>query len=148
MIQLGEVIAIGPRWRADIPWLAALPWPTQAKYRSTELLDGSHDQEHGFSQRTADLPPRPAPKHLAEFEGELEVGDLVLFTNARVLDYFHFEGEDILVYPGNWLHGVVTGIHLADHPEQRRYEPENFSMPSVPDRRHDEGHEKLYRRPR
>lgn len=126
VIQLGEVLAVGPRWRANIPWLAALPFPTEDKYRNGVLDDGTLDPEWKPSDRSVDF-ARPS-KTTAEFEGELSVGDLVLFVNARILDHFHWEGDDILVYPGNWLHGVVTGIHLADHPDERRYEPENFEM--------------------
>lgn len=128
VMQLGEVLSLGPRWRQDRPWLASLPFPTEDKYRSGVLDDGTLDPEWKPSDRSIAW-DRPMSS-LAEFEGELAVGDLVVFTNARVLDHFTWEGDDILVYPGNWLHGVVTGIHLATNPDLRRYEREDFSMPA------------------
>jgi hypothetical protein len=128
IVQLGEVIGIGSRWRADVTWLAALPFPTEDKYRSGILDDGTLDKTWTPSDRSIDF-RRPSVSD-AEFEGELAVGDLVLFTNARVLDFFTWDGEDILIYPGNWLHGVVTEVYLSDNPERRRYEPENFEMPA------------------
>jgi hypothetical protein len=124
VIQLGEVISIGPKWKADIPWLAALPWPTEDKYRSGLLDDDTLDTEWKPMPRDVDY-QRPAYKE-GFFQGDLEVGDLVLFTNARILDHFHWEGDDILIYPGNWLHGVVTGTFLADNPAARRYDKEGF----------------------
>lgn len=57
---------------------------------------------------------------------ELQVGDLVVYNQARVFDHFkwHFgiDGEcDVLVYPGYWVLGVVRDGLLVQHPELRTY---------------------------
>jgi hypothetical protein len=57
---------------------------------------------------------------------DLKVGDLVVYTQARCYDVFPWNGEDILVYPGDWLHGRVEETSLAEHPELRRYLPDTF----------------------
>ena len=128
VIQVGEILSVGPRWRSDTPWLASLPWPTQAKGRSSELDDGTLDKDFAPMIRTADLPSRPldTDKQIPELWCTIMTGDLVLFTNARILDTFAWEGDDILVYPGNWIHGVVTETYLARSPGARRYELETF----------------------
>lgn len=57
---------------------------------------------------------------------ELQVGDLVVYNQARVFDHFKWHladsGEtDVLVYPGDWVLGVVRDGILAQHPELRMY---------------------------
>jgi hypothetical protein len=59
------------------------------------------------------------PMH-AGLVSQLTVGSLVIFVNARVYEKFQWETEEILVYPGCWLYGIVEnwGGHM------RRYEAE------------------------
>lgn len=52
----------------------------------------------------------------------LERGALVVFNQARVHDHFRYLHEDILVYPGEWLLGVVTSGFLAENPGERQYD--------------------------
>ena len=53
---------------------------------------------------------------------DLKAGDLIVYNQARVYDHFRWEHEDILVYPGYWVLGIVKDGVLVEHPELRRYE--------------------------
>ncbi len=52
----------------------------------------------------------------------VEVGDLVVFNQARVHDHFRWGSTDILVYPGEWLGGKIVDGVLVDNPTLREYE--------------------------
>lgn len=52
----------------------------------------------------------------------LEAGELAVFNQARVHDHFRYLHEDILVYPGEWLLGLVRDTFLAEHPNHRQYD--------------------------
>ena len=56
---------------------------------------------------------------------ELKPGDLIVYIQSRVYDVFEWEGEDILVYPGNWIMGVADSMTITDA-ELRRYERDEF----------------------
>lgn len=53
---------------------------------------------------------------------ELQVGDLVVYNQARVSDHFRWHEADILVYPGYWVLGVVRDGALVENPHRRQYE--------------------------
>lgn len=53
---------------------------------------------------------------------DLKTGDLVVYNQARVHDHFRWLHEDILVYPGYWVLGIVKDGVLVERPELRRYE--------------------------
>lgn len=125
VLQLAEVVGLGSRWNQDRKWLP--PMPTQSKERSRTLIDGTQDPDWKPMWRYPDSStPRPPPVvftegHRARIE-DLSIGDLVVYVTSRVYDHFQWREHDILVYPGNWLLGVVTETHLAERPELRRYE--------------------------
>jgi hypothetical protein len=50
------------------------------------------------------------------------VGDLVVYLQPRIFDHFRWGSKDILVYPAEWVLGVVSDCFLADHPNEREYE--------------------------
>ncbi len=63
--------------------------------------------------------PSFTPMH-ADFLPQLTVGALVIFVNARVYEAFHWETEEILVYPGCWLYGIIE--NWQESAVGRRYE--------------------------
>lgn len=123
VLQVGEVVGLGGRWTQDAQWFPPMPTP-----RRTTLDNGSWDPDWkppDMTHRARPRPPRFDDAHRAWLE-TVKVGDLVVYVQSRVYDFFVWEGEDILVYPGNWLHGVVDDSMLALHPELRRFEGEQF----------------------
>ena len=119
--QLGEVIGLGARWTADAPWV--VPMPRQDRRDVAPMLDGSADVE--WKPEQIEELPRVRPEAIGPTEllalEDVKPGDVVVFINARVLDTFKWGDQDILVYPGNWLLGVVSDTWLANRPEARRY---------------------------
>jgi hypothetical protein len=126
VVQLGEVVGLGNRWTQRAPW--SPPTPQQSKDRNGRLDDGRLDPNWRPMWRYPDssTPRRPVPvfTHAHEMDlDDLKVGDLVVYNHARVYDHFPFGEFDIFVYPGCWIYGVVTGLHVND-PSVRRYERE------------------------
>jgi hypothetical protein len=122
VMQLAEVVGLGGRWTQGAQWFP--PPPTIDKYRNAILDSGSLDpgwRPPDLSNRARPKPPVFTEAH-EDLLRDLKVGDLVVYITARVYDHFRYESQDILVYPGNWIQGVVTDFHLADRPEVRRYE--------------------------
>jgi hypothetical protein len=123
VLQVGEVVGLGGRWTQDRPWFPPMPTPHR-----TPLDNGKWDPDWKPPDLTDRARPQPA-SFCASHEAwltELEVGDLVVYVQARVYDHFVWEGHDVLIYPGNWLMGVITGTSLNASPELRRYEGEQF----------------------
>ncbi len=130
VLQVGEVVGLGGRWTQDRPWQPPMP-NVQPDY-----INGRIDpnwKPPDLSRRPEILPARFAAGHQDWLE-TVKVGDLVVFTQARAYDVFQFENEDIIVYPGCWLHGRVEETSMADHPELRRYLPDSFDT-EAPDRK-------------
>lgn len=134
VLQLGEIIGLGGRWTQDSPW--SPPFSQQDKARADDLereqraLMGAAPGVSAwkpmwrFPDSSTPRPPTPVFTPIHEgLVGHLHVGDLVIFNQARVYEVFKWEGDDILVYPGNWILGVVSGLPM-DVPEVRRYEEE------------------------
>ena len=123
ILQVGEIVGLGGRWTQNQPWQPPMPTP-----KRTLMPDGSPDP----IWKPPDLsrvPQRQPARFQAGHEGwleDLKVGDLVVYTLARCYDVFPWNGEDILVYPGEWLHGRVEDVSVADDPSLRRYLPDTF----------------------
>jgi hypothetical protein len=94
VLQVGEIISLGPRWTADVIWRPPMPGATE---RPKGVV-----WTHG---------------HEAILQ-EVKEGDLVVFNMARVLDHFCHEGADILVYPGNWILGVLDKTCIPPKPHR------------------------------
>ena len=119
VMQIGEVVGLGGRWNQERAWAPPMLTPKRG-----EMLDGSSERDW----KAPDLSMRPAPPvarftdgHLRGLD-DLKAGDLVVYYNARVYDHFSHDGTDILVYPGNWIVGVVTEALLSEAPELRNYD--------------------------
>ncbi len=124
VLQVGEVVGLGGRWTQDQPWFPPVPTP-----RRTTLDNGSWDPNWKPPDMTHRLRPKPpifTEEHWLRAIHLLQVGDLVVYVQSRVYDFFVWEGKDILIYPGGWLMGVVTEAAIVTHPELRRYEGEQF----------------------
>ncbi len=133
ILQVGEVVGLGGRWTQNRPWQPPMPAP-----RRPMMPDGSPDmawKPPDLSRMPQIQPARFDEAHKAWLE-DLKVGDLVVYTQARCYDVFRWEDEDILVMPGDWLHGRVEETSLAEHPELRRYLPDTFDTEAAarPDR--------------
>lgn len=124
VLQIAEVVGLGGRWTQNRPWQPPMPAP-----RRPLMPDGSPD----MSWKPPDLSRLPQPQPARFGEGhkawleDLKVGDLVVYTQARTYDVFPWDGEDILVHPGDWLHGRIEDSTLAEHPELRRYIRDEFN---------------------
>lgn len=123
VMQIGEVVGLGGRWTQGGPWQPPIP-----VVRRTTLDNGGWDKDW----RPPDLShaPRRQPAvfgeaHLASLD-TVKVGSLVVFTQSRAYDVFRWEGRDIIVFPGQWLHGVLEGVPIAERPELRRYMLDTF----------------------
>jgi hypothetical protein len=130
VLQVGEIVGLGSRWTQDRPWQPPMPNVTRGV-----LNDGSPDMSWtppDLSMRPAVLPPRFSAGH-QERLALLKPGDLVVYTQARAYDVFNFMGEDILVYPGCWIHGVVEDASINDV-SKRRYLEDSFDT-AAPDRK-------------
>lgn len=132
VLQVGEIVGLGGRWTQESKWWP--PFQRQDRQRAEQLeRDGrAMVGEKGVSAwkpmwryPDSSTPRKPEPSFTPMHEklvAELKVGDLVVFVNSRVYETFKWETEDILVYPGCWLQGIVDGSHLNEG--LRRYEPE------------------------
>lgn len=122
VLQVGELVGLGGRWTQDQSWFPPIPQP-----RRTTLDNGSWDPDWKPPDMTFRQRPKPpvfTPEHAA-WLSDLKVGDLVIYVQARVYDFFVWEGADILIYPGCWLMGhVIEGTIL--NPDARRYLREQF----------------------
>ncbi len=124
LLQVGEVVGLGGRWPQYRPWSPPRVTPRRG-YLDPEMNGGKHELED-FKAPDFSLEP-PRVKHGVFSEAaaaqldDLKVGDLVVFVNSRAYDHFRWGNDDILVYPGNWIYGVVTGTHVAENPEVRRF---------------------------
>lgn len=119
-LQVGEVCGIGSRWTQDKKW-----WPPMPRVERGVLDNGKPDPTWtppDLSNVPRCPPPRFGVGHVDALV-EIAVGSLVVYNKARIYDTFRWEGEDFLVYPGNWIHGVVEDTYLAENPDVRRYEP-------------------------
>lgn len=128
ILQIGEIVGLGGRWSQWRPWQPPVP-----AIRPILMPDGSQDpnwRPPDLSMRPAILPGRFDEGHI-EWLSQLKVGDLVVFTQARAYDTFRWNDEDIIVFPGCWLHGIVEDTAIADHPELRRYLPDTFDTEAV-----------------
>lgn len=135
VLQVGEMIGLGNRWTEDAQWWPPVPVPRRTD-AFTEIKDeygnGTGRYREGWDPdwKPPDMSqklPRPAARFGLGHErllSDLKVGDLVVYTSARIYDVFAWENEDILLYPGNFIHAVIERSHLADHPEARRYDVE------------------------
>ncbi len=125
LLQVAEVVGLGGRWAQYRRWSPPFVTPRRG-YLDPEMNGGKHELEDFKAPEMCIMPARepcawgPEGEALAQLEN-LKVGDLVVFVNSRTYDYFRWGNDDILVYPGNWLYGVVTETHVADHPEVRRF---------------------------
>lgn len=134
ILQVGEVLGLGGRWTQDAKWWPPMGQQNKQRAETLEREGRALVGERGVSEwkpmwryPDSSTPRKPSPVFTPMHAGlldSLKVGDLVVFTNARVYDTFKWENEDILVYPGCWIHGVVTDTHLDNFPSLRRYEPE------------------------
>lgn len=132
VLQLGEVVGLGGRWTQDRPWFPPIPNPHRTPL--VEVVNGvmqeRWDDNWKPSWKTPDsrtVRPKPAQfneGHRAWLE-EIKVGDLVVYIQSRVYEFFEWEGEDILVYPGNWIMGVAGDLTITEE-ELRRYERDQF----------------------
>ena len=131
ILQIGEIIGLGGRWTQDRPWQPPMP-----AVRPILLEDGSVDP----NWKPPDLSRMPQIQHATFDERHrerldtLKVGDLVIFTQARAYDVFQWLGADIVVYPGNWLHGKLEEGAIVAIPGLRRYMQDTFDT-EAPDRR-------------
>lgn len=140
--QVGEIVGLGDRWTQDSVWNPPVCVAQQKNLHQSRrdyLWGKDADGEEVFDPRGGHLDPdwkptyvpeRPrtpgprfTPAHRASRQA-IKVGALVVFINARVYEVFRWETEDLLVYPGNWILGVIEGSYLADHPDARRYAEE------------------------
>jgi hypothetical protein len=123
VLQVGEIVGLGGRWTQDRPWFPPPPIP-----KRTPLGNGSWDPDWKAPDLTFRARPLPARFDAAhqEWLSTLKVGDLVIYVQSRAYDVFVWEGEDIIVYPGNWIHGLVDETSIALYPELRRFEREHF----------------------
>jgi hypothetical protein len=130
VLQVGEVVGLGGRWTQDRPWQPPMP-----AIRPVLMEDGSVDpnwKPPDLSRMPQIQPARFDQRHIERLD-TLKVGDLVVYTQARAYDVFNWKGEDILVYPGNWIHGRVEESSIND-PSKRRYLLDNFDT-EAPDRK-------------
>jgi len=121
VLQVGEVVGLGGRWTQDRKWFPPMPTP-----RRTTLDDGSWDpnwRPPDLTHRTRPFLPSFSAGH-QEWLSSLKVGDLAIYVQSRVYDDFEYDGQRILVYPGNWILGIVDETTLA--PELRRYEGDEY----------------------
>ncbi len=120
LLQIAEVVGISERWPQWRAWCPPLVVP-----RRGEMLDGTQEPDWKPPE-DLNYAPKPVgwgPDAEARIN-DIKVGDLVVFAQSRVYTTFKWGDADILVYPGNWLYGVVEEHHLVEHPELRRYEYE------------------------
>jgi hypothetical protein len=123
VLQVGEIVGLGGRWSQDRPWFPPMPTPHR-----TPLDNGKWDDSWKPPDMTDRARAKPAlfdAAHAAWLD-ELSVGDLIVYVQSRVYDHFEWEGRDVLVYPGNWVYGAITGTSLNANPHLRRYEGEQF----------------------
>lgn len=123
VLQIGEVVGLGGRWTQNRPWFPPAPIPHR-----TTLDNGSWDPDWKAPDLTFRARPKPARFDAGHIEWlqDLKVGDLVVYIQARVYDVFQHDGQDILVYPGDFIQAVVEGTSLDD-PKARRYEKDEFA---------------------
>jgi hypothetical protein len=132
VLQLGEVVGLGSRWTQDAPWFPPIPQQDRARSerleREQRALVGEAPGVTPWKPmiRTPDSltrrkpPPQFSLGHKLAL-GDINIGDLVYYSTPRIYDHFEYEGDDIIIYPGCWLYGVVTDTYLAD-PTVRRTE--------------------------
>jgi hypothetical protein len=130
VMRFGEVVGLGSYWTMDLPWFPPIPQQSRARSEELEREQRRRIGQFGVSDwkpmiMTPDSLTRRKPMGVytvghALRAGDVKAGDLVVYNNARVYDTFRHEEDDILVYPGIWLEGVVTDTHL-DNPRVRRF---------------------------
>lgn len=133
VLQIGEVLGVGSRWTQDSQWSPPIPNQDRARSESLEregrALVGERPgvSEWNPMRRFADsstyrpLPPAFSLGHKLAL-ADVQPGDLVVYNAARIYDYFEFEGDNVLLYPGNWIYGVVEQTNIAEQPELREYD--------------------------
>lgn len=118
VLQQAEVVSLGARWTQARRWQ-----PPGLQAAAGEMLDGNRETDFRPPDMAMPMLVNPVSfgqGHLDVLD-EVQAGDLVVYSTARPYDSFKYDGFEYVVYPGNWLYGVVRGTHLADHPEARRY---------------------------
>ena len=128
VLQMGEVVGLGGRWTQNRPWFPPAPTPHRAP-----LDNGKWDPDWKAPDLTFRARPKPARFDAGheEWLRDLKVGDLVIYIQARIYDVFQHDGQDIIVYPGDWIQAVVEDSTLSD-PARRRYEKDDYSDPTPP----------------
>lgn len=126
LLQFAEVVGKGARWPQWRKWEPPVIHPHKGV-----MLDGTQEKDWKPSkdwQSAGDFNYAPRPIGWGEAAAlryeDIAVGDIVVFVSSRVYTSFRWGDHDILVYPGNWLYGVLEDHHLAAEPERRRYEYE------------------------
>ncbi len=118
--RIGEVISLGSRWNQSAVWHPPMPTPKKGV-----MLDGEGEKEWKAPElhinRWRPPPPDFNEAHASLLE-DVKPGDLVVYINSRAYDFFTWETDDLIVYPGNWIQGVLRDTFLADNPDARRFD--------------------------
>lgn len=132
VLQVGEVLGLGSRWTQERQWFP--PFAEQNKARSEELERSQRALlgERGVSAwkpmiRTPDSMTARLPMAAFTMSHKLELsqlapGDLVIYNQARIFETFPFQGDDVILYPGNWIYAIVEEANLTERPELREYD--------------------------